>query len=105
MDLDGEDSEYEFPSYNYLEAPEGIWSPDKKALAHYGSQVRVRGANMSGIYTPQFSSTSAFIQCKNTCAKKRLHSMDPNWEHLCKIVKGLHSMDPNLEHLCKRSKT
>jgi len=31
MDLDGGDSEYEFPSYNYLEAPEGIWSPDKKA--------------------------------------------------------------------------
>ena len=32
MDLDGTgDSEYEFPSYNYLEAPEGIWSADKKA--------------------------------------------------------------------------
>ena len=29
-----------------------VWSPIKKAPAHYGSQVRARGANMSGIYTP-----------------------------------------------------
>ena len=31
MDLASSDSEYEFPLYNYLEAPKGIWSPDKKA--------------------------------------------------------------------------